>query len=91
VMGYKIVITAKGSGSGTGLEDFNVADELAVYAQNGSIVVKGAGVENVIVMNTQGQVVANTNASIIPMNTVQGMYIVKVKTIAGIVTKKVIL
>ena len=91
VMGYKIVITAKGSGSGTGLEDFNVADELAVYAQNGSIVVKGAGVENVIVMNTQGQVVANTNASIIPMNTVQGMYIVKVKTIAGIVTKQVIL
>ena len=75
VMGYKIVITAKGSGSGTGLEDFNVADELAVYAQNGSIVVKGAGVENVIVMNTQGQVVANTNASIIPMNTVQGMYL----------------
>lgn len=91
VMGYKIVLTANGSGAGTGIEVAEAAEEVAVYAQDGNIVVDGADVENVVVVNNQGMLVANSNSAIVPMNAMKGLYIVKVKTTKGIVIKKIVL
>lgn len=91
VMGYKIVLKANGSGAGTGLEIGEVAEEVMVYAQDGNIFVKGAEVENVMVMNNQGMLVANSNSAVVPMNAMKGLYIVKVKTDKGIVVKKIVL
>lgn len=91
VMGYRIVVKATGSGSGSGVEMTEAADEVIVYAQDGNIIVKGDAVENVTVMNNQGQTVANATTSVIPVNAARGLYIVRVKTATGIIVKKVIL
>lgn len=91
VMGYKIVLTANGSGSGTGLEVFEAAEEVVVYTQDGNIVVNGTDVEYVTVLNNQGVLIANSNSAIVPMNAMKGLYIVKVKTDKGIVVKKIVL
>ncbi len=92
VMGYKIVLTASGSGSGTGIEASEVADEVSVYVQDGNIVVNGTGVEYVTVLNNQGMPVANSDSALIPVNAMKnGMYLVKVKTNKGIVVKKIVL
>ena len=92
VMGYKIVLTASGSGSGTGIEASEVADEVSVYVQDGNIVVNGTGVEYVTVLNNQGMPVANSDSALIPVNAMKnGMYLVKVKKNKGIVVKKIVL
>lgn len=91
VMGYRIVLTANGSGSGTGIEVSEATEEVAVYAQDGNIVVDGAEIENVVVVNNQGMLVANSNSQVVPMNAMKGLYIVKVKTAKGIVIKKIVL
>ena len=91
VMGYKIILTANGSGTGTGIEVAETAEEVVVYAQDGSIVVNGVDVENVVVVNNQGIPVANSNSTVVPMNAMEGLYIVKIKTSKGIVVKKIVL
>lgn len=91
IMGYKIVLTANGSGAGTGIEVAEAAEEVVVYAQDGNIVVNGVDVENVVVVNNQGMLIANSNSAIVPMNVMKGLYIVKVKTTKGIVIKKIVL
>lgn len=74
VMGYKIILTANGSGTGTGIEVAETAEEVVVYAQDGSIVVNGVDVENVVVVNNQGIPVANSNSTVVPMNAMEGLY-----------------
>lgn len=91
VMGYKLVLKANGSGSGTGIEATETAEEVVVYGQDGNIVVSGAEVENVVVVNNQGMLVANSNSAVVPMDAMKGLYIVKVKTSKGIVVKKIVL
>lgn len=91
VMGYRIIVKATGSGSGTGIEVSETNEEVFVSVQNGNIVVSGAEVENVTVLNNQGVVVANSNSAYVSMNSMKGMYIVKVKTEKGIVVRKIVL
>lgn len=91
VTGYKLVLKAHGAGSGTGIEATETAEEVVVYGQNGNIVVSGVDVENVVVVNNQGMLVANSNSAVVPMNAMKGLYIVKVKTSKGIAVKKIVL
>lgn len=91
VMGYRIVVKASGSGSGTGIEEAEATEKVYAYVQGGNIVVAGAEVENVVVLNNHGQVVANSDSAVVPMTGIRGLYIVKIKTAQGIVVKKVVL
>lgn len=89
VMGYKIVL--KATGTGTGIEDAEVTENVYVYAKDGNIVVAGTEVEDVTVLNNQGQIIAKSNSTVIPMTGIRGLYIVKINTPQGVAVKKVVL
>ena len=88
VNGYKLVVKA---GSTTGIVNASLENAINVFAFDGKVFVDGSDIVSVEVLNMQGQIVASSTESTLSLNVVKGIYLVKVKTLSGSVTKKVVL
>jgi len=100
VIGYKLVVTAKGSGSATGISKVSASNKLNIYPNpsNGefNVSIEGVEIKKIEVFNNQGQLVAveavNASNGHININGVaSGMYFVKVTTSEGTITNKVVI
>ena len=100
VIGYKLVVTAKGSGSATGISKVSASNKLNIYPNpsNGefNVSIEGVEIKKIEVFNNQGQLVAveavNASNGHINLNGVaSGMYFVKVTTAEGTITNKMVI